>query len=614
MAQTEIQAKPIIRKLDSTTINRIAAGEVIERPASVVKELVENAIDAGATQIDVMIHAGGRNLIAVTDNGKGIAKDDLPLAVERHATSKLPENDLFNIQSLGFRGEGLASIASVSRLILSSKQKGETEAWSLFVEGGALHPVQPTSMQEGTSVEVRDCFFATPARLKFLKTERTEMQYISDILKRLAMAHPKVGFTLKNEQKQLLYYPPTLDRLKRLDAVLGKEFAANTLELNSEREGITLSGYAGLPTFSRGTSKEQYLFVNNRPVRDKVLLGATRAAYQDFLARDRHPVVVLFIDMPTEELDVNVHPTKAEVRFRNEGTIRGLIIAALKHALADAGHRASTTVSQSALGAFTPSVAPATSPIPVYSGRPSGGSSYSAPRPSYTQPGFAEATPAAYQPPPMVDMPSVKVEPESMQPVDDNQDYPMGLARCQLHENYIIAQTKDSIVIVDQHAVHERLVYERMKEAQAKAGVKTQGLLIPEIVELDAALRDPLLAQQESLAAMGLVFEAFGEQGVVVREIPAILGDINVQELVRDLADDTAEWGEALSLSEKLEHVCGTMACHGSVRSGRRLNVHEMNSLLRDMEQTPYSGQCNHGRPTYVELKLNDIEKLFGRR
>ncbi|WP_371398443.1 DNA mismatch repair endonuclease MutL [Fretibacter rubidus] len=619
-----------IRRLPSETVNRIAAGEVVERPASVIKELTENAIDAGATQIDIRYEDGGRTLITVTDDGKGMSRDELPIAIERHATSKLSPDgeghwDLLNIGTMGFRGEALPSIGSVARLSITSQTMDDGSAWTLSIEGGTVAPIRPAPRWglHGTRVEVRDLFYATPARLKFLKSERSETLAISDIVKRMAMANPNVGFTLgtsvRTSFKVARQSADVEGRLKRLADVLGHDFGDNALSIDTDREGVKLKGFAGLPTLSRGNAQHQYLFVNGRPVRDKLLTGAVRGAYQDFLARDRHPLVALYLDLPRDYVDVNVHPAKTEVRFRDPGLVRGLIVSALRHALAGAGHRASTTVSDYALGRIQAGqgvhqggVAPNGYPQ-SFQGR------YGGYQPS--------ARPPDSQLQPLVDGFSARVEeaPEGFvpygaergfapQPAPDLTGHPLGAARAQLHETYIVAQTTDGIVIVDQHAAHERLVYERMKDAMAGKGVERQALLIPDIVDLSEDDATRILARVDELSEMGLVIEPFGSGAVAVRETPALLGEVNVQGLLRDLADDLAEYDEALSLKERFEHVCGTMACHGSVRAGRRLNGVEMNALLRQMEATPHSGQCNHGRPTYVELKLADIERLFGRR
>jgi len=625
----------IIHLLSERTINRIAAGEVVERPASAVKELVEDSVDAGATRIDVVMRDGGKALIQVVDDGRGMDADELSLAVERHATSKLQDDDLVNIASLGFRGEALASIGAVARLTVTSKARGMDEAWAVRVEGGAKHAVEPAALTTGTRIEVRDLFYSTPARLKFMKTARTEYAQAGDVIKRLAMAHPDVAFTLSDGDRTTFRAPQVTSltgdvRLERLGAILGKEFRENALEIGADREGLKLTGFAGLPTYSRGNAQHQYLFVNGRPVKDKLLNGAVRGAYQDYLARDRHPILALFLDVPASFVDVNVHPAKAEVRFKDAGLVRGLIVSALRHALAAAGHRASTTVAGAALGAMRPHTGLMSS-LPM-------GRAYERP----TLPaGFNEVAEQMYSPSAgshgdfrenqlafdrSGDMaaPSARGIDEQASygggaPVADMpqaapQDFPLGTARGQVHATYIVSQTADGIVIVDQHAAHERLVYERMKKQIADTGVARQSLLLPEVVELEDGPAERLLKRASELEALGLVIEPFGEGAVVVREVPAMLGKLDVPGLVRDLADELTDLDEALSLKESLEEVCGTMACHGSVRAGRRLTVDEMNALLREMEATPHSGQCNHGRPTYVELKLSDIEKLFGRR
>ena len=615
----------MIRRLPAQTVNRIAAGEVIERPASVIKELVENALDAGATQIDIRYEDGGRTVITVTDDGKGMDKCNLSLAVERHATSKLADDsDLLNIGTMGFRGEALPSIGSVARLSLTSQTEADDSAWELRVDGGAKQEPRPAPRfgLHGTRVDVRDLFFATPARLKFLKSERSESMAISDVVKRLAMANPHVGFTLTNGARTSLRMTgtplPQDGRLVRLSKILGDDFGENAVAVDAEREGIILTGFAGLPTFSRGNSAHQYLFVNGRPVRDKLLHGAVRGAYQDFLARDRHPVVALYVDLPHEHVDVNVHPAKTEVRFRNPGLVRGLIVSALRHALADAGHRASTTVSDYALGRIQTGQQRAYAfqggyGQSRYGGTPQGYTPYR--NDPAMQPlidgmggmsGKVEEAPEGFAAPPNFGGEELNTVPTP--------SYPLGTARAQLHETYIVAQTQDGIVIVHQHAAHERLVYEEMKQTMAGQGVPRQTLLIPDVVEMGESDSARVLARKEELAEMGLIIEPFGQGAVCVRETPALLGEVDVQGLLRDLADDLSEYDEALSLKERFEHVCGTMACHGSVRAGRRLNGDEMNALLRQMEATPHSGQCNHGRPTYVELKLADIERLFGRR
>jgi len=611
-----------IRRLPPEAVNRIAAGEVIERPAAAVKELAENALDAGAKRIAVRIERGGLGLISIEDDGSGIPRDELPLAVERHATSKLTASaggdvDLLNIFTMGFRGEALPSIGAVARLSILSRARGAGEAWMLDVEGGVLHPVRPAAWaglsEHGTRVDVRDLFFATPARLKFMKSERAEMMAVSDVVKRLAMARPDVAFSLEHDGRVTFRYAAELDpenegRRMRLAAILGADFAPNCIALDQTRGDVRLSGFAGLPTFHRGTREHQHLFVNGRPVKDKLIVGAVRAAYQDLLARDRHPVAALFLDLPAGDVDVNVHPAKTEVRFRDGTLVRGLIVGALSHALAGAGHRASTTTAATIFSAARPQYTPqpmlrvwgtaeeavVRSEFAMPSGRVE------------TPPSFAEAIAPA-------DLETAIAAATAHDP-EDARYFPLGAARAQIHETYIVAQTEDGIVIVDQHAAHERLVYERMKQMLASGGVRRQALLIPEVVELDPSEAEALAARAEELGQLGLVIEPFGPGAILVRETPALLGHIDAAGLLRDLVDDIAELGEAHALKERLEEVCSSMACRGSVRAGRRLTGDEMNALLRQMEATPFSGQCNHGRPTYVELKLADIEKLFGRR
>ena len=624
-----------IRRLSPETVNRIAAGEVVERPASAIKELVENALDAGSRTIEIQADGGGLSRILIADDGKGIPKDELPLAVERHATSKLEPDDagdvdLLRIHTLGFRGEALPSIGSVARLSITTRSRDESEAWVIQVEGGATRPLAPAPFPgpHGARVEVRDLFYATPARLKFMKSERAEAMAISEEIKRQAMAHEAVAFTLSLDGKVALRlpaeHPGDEGRLKRLSALLGRDFEANALLIDQERDGVRLSGYAGLPTYSRGNAAHQYLFVNGRPVKDRLLQGALRGAYADFLARDRHPAAALFIDIDPLYVDVNVHPAKAEVRFRDPALVRGLIVGALRHALHAAGHRASTTVAADALSGFRPHTGVTQSgEWRVASGEGwSGWTGWSQPaaaaqvlpglheRSARVEPGWDGASygELATRHSPLA------TAPQPLAPPPSDIDLPLGAARGQLHANYIVAQTRDGLVIVDQHAAHERLVYERMKAQMAQGAVTRQALLTPEVVELDPAEAERVAARAEELAEMGLIVEAFGAGAVLVRETPALLGDTDVQGLIRDIADDLAEHGAALTLKERMAEVCGTMACHGSVRSGRILTAPEMNALLRQMEATPHSGQCNHGRPTYVELKLHDLEKLFGRR
>jgi DNA mismatch repair protein MutL len=610
-----------VRQLPETIVNRIAAGEVVERPASVVKELVENALDAGASRIDVLTDGGGRRLIRIADDGEGMTRADLALAVERHATSKLADDDLVAINTLGFRGEALPSIGAVARLAIATRHRSEPHAWSIDVDAGAKSELKPAALGDGTRVEVRDLFYATPARLKFLKLDRTEAEAVRDVVRRLAMSRPDVAFTLAGEERAPVTFAATLPgatgRLARLGDVLGADFRANAVEVAAERDGVRIEGFAALPTLTRANALGQYLFVNGRPVRDKLLLGAVRGAYADYLPRDRHPVAALFVTLPAREVDVNVHPAKGEVRFRNAGLVRALVVHALKAALARDGTRAATTGGSATIAAFRP--APPRSfdwrRSPTRPGDPR--RSYAFMRAS----GFAEAAQAAFD----VGAPAVDVETAfadeagaeaaaGFAAAADALDHPLGAACAQVHDTYIVAQTRDGLVIVDQHAAHERIVYEKLKAAIERTGIARQILLIPDIVELDEADVERLLAQAEELARYGVVLESFGPGAVALRETPALLGEIDGAGLVRDLAEHISEWDETLPLERRLMHVAATMACYGSVRAGRRLKAPEMNALLREMEVTPNSGQCNHGRPTYVELKLTDIERLFGRR
>ncbi len=600
--------QPQIRQLDEAAINRIAAGEVVERPASAVKELVENALDAGATRIEVSFADGGKTLIRVSDDGCGMAPDQLPLALARHATSKIDGSDLLNIHSFGFRGEALPSLGAVGRLTIASR--AGDEAAEITVAGGQMGAVKPAALNAGTVVTLRDLFYATPARLKFMRTDRAEAQAIADTVKRLAMAEPFVGFTLRDVsgggEGRIVFRADAesgdlFDALHgRLARVLGAEFAENALRIEATRDGLRMTGYAALPTYSRGSAVAQYLFVNGRPVRDKMLYGALRAAYQDVLSRDRHPAAALFLDCDPTLVDVNVHPAKSEVRFRDPGLARGLIVSGLRHALAEAGHRASTTVAGATLGAFR--------------AEPVGARVYQMDRPS------AQARTLAYsaQAPGFADMGAewsarVEAPPEAQQEEPPATALPLGAARAQVHENYIIAQTETGMVIVDQHAAHERLVYERLKRQMAERGIVSQALLIPEIVDLSEADCACLMEHAEDLARLGLAVEPFGPGSLAVRETPAILGQVNAGALLRDILDELQDQGASDTLKSRIDAILSRVACHGSVRSGRRMSADEMNALLREMERTPMSGQCNHGRPTYVELKLTDIERLFGR-
>ena len=638
-ARVALESRPVIRQLDDTSANRIAAGEVVERPASAVKELVENALDAGAGRIEIAYADGGKTLIRITDDGCGMTAEDLPLALSRHATSKIDGSDLLNIHTFGFRGEALPSLGAVGRLSITSRVEGE-EAHEILVSGGNISPVRPAALNRGTVVELRDLFYATPARLKFLRTDRAEATAIADVIKRLAMAEPYVSFSLRDlsgdKPREIFRADAEQGELfgalaGRLSRILGREFADNAIPIDAEREGIRLTGFAALPTYSRGAAVEQFFFVNGRPVRDKLLIGALRAAYMDFLSRDRHPAAVLFLTCDPERVDVNVHPAKAEVRFRESGIARGLVVSGLRHALAQAGHRASSTVADATLGAMRPEVpagriyqmdrpsmgairsayqfqsplAERSHPVMEFNEAPQGylgqgnsGQSSSGAADQYAPQNYAIA-------------PSARADDTAALQAGDN--HPLGAARAQVHENYIIAQTQNGLVIVDQHAAHERLVYERLKRQMAENGVAAQALLIPEIVELSAQDAATLLEFSEDLARFGLTIEPFGGGAVAVRETPAILGEINASAMLRDILDELADLGDSQRLQARVEAVLSRMACHGSIRSGRQMRPEEMNALLREMEATPHSGQCNHGRPTYVELKLSDIERLFGR-
>ena len=610
-----------IRVLPSTLVNQIAAGEVIERPSSVVKELVENAIDAGASSIEVTLVDGGKSLIVVADNGKGMGPDELPLAVERHATSKLPDDDLFNIKFLGFRGEALPSIASVARMSIVSRTKDAENAWKIEVNGGQKSEVMPAAHPKGTRIEVRDLFYATPARLKFLKASPSETAQCADMLNRIAMANPHISFYLTADNKKKISLNACQGelfdaRLTRLAEVMGREFGENSLLINAERENVRISGFVSLPTLNKANSLSQYLFVNDRPVRDKLLLGAIKGAYQDVLASNRYPMCALFFDVDPAFVDVNVHPAKAEVRFYDNALVRGLLVSSIRNALSQGAERAANTLDvetfvQDCIPSFGQTVLPDTAVLQEHSQQPVRSFYQSIMPIPHTAPRRQVELPAlerAY---------SVKVEePLTLDNVADDESIGhLGLAKAQFHDTYIIAQSEDSIIIVDQHAAHERIVMEKLKRSLTEGRqAATQILLIPEVVDLSLSDKVRLLEAADSLKTLGLVLEEFGATAVIVREIPALLGDkANVQELIHNLAEEMAEWGKEYSLTEKLHLICATIACHGSVRAGRRLNVEEMNHLLREMEHTERSGQCNHGRPTYVELKLAQISKLFER-
>jgi DNA mismatch repair protein MutL len=597
-----------IRRLDPLLVDRIAAGEVVERPAAAIKELVENALDAGAGRIDVAIEAGGRALIRVSDDGFGMDAEDLALCVERHATSKIPDGDLTAIATLGFRGEALPSIASVSRLEIRTRARGAAHAHEMRVEEGARGALRPSAHPQGTRVEARDLFAATPARLKFLKSDRAEAQACADVVRRLALANPQTRFSFASDIGASFDWPACgrdeAGERERLRQALGEDFVANALHLDAEREGVRLTGYIGLPTLNKPNALGQYFFVNGRAARDKLLAGALRAAYLDYLPRDRHPVAVLFVGCDPSEVDVNVHPAKAEVRFRDGGLVRGLIVGAVRHALQGALHRATTTGGAETLAALR---APAWRGVETPS-RPWDWRASPAAPPSTS--GFAEPAQAAF-----ADFaPAANASAAAAPPSSADLAAPLGAARAQVHDAYIIAQTQDGVVIVDQHAAHERIVYEKLKRERERSGVVRQILLSPIVIDLEPRAAAALVERAGELEALGLVVEGFGPGAVLLREAPALLDGADLTALVSDLAEDLAAEDGALTLERRLDHRLATIACHHSVRSGRKLKPEEMNALLREMEATPGAGQCNHGRPTYVELKLSDIERLFGRR
>jgi DNA mismatch repair protein MutL len=573
----------LIRRLPEGIVNRIAAGEVVERPASVVKELVENALDAGASTIDIVFRDGGKTLIRVSDDGIGMSAADLDLAVERHATSKLPGEDLIDIRTLGFRGEALPSIGSVSRMTIVSREKGG-EARAITVEGGVKSPARPAARQAGTEITVNDLFYAVPARLKFLKSARAETAEAIDVVKRLALAHPHVSFSFTSEDRCLLDLPRGETREVRITRLMGREFMDSAVKPATTKEGVAIEGFASRPTVHSSQTGHQYVFVNGRPVRDKLLAGAIKGAYADVMVRGRYPALVLFVTCPAGFVDVNVHPAKAEVRFRDGGLVRSLVIRAIRDALAMPMPRANFTATS-----FVPSA-------------PQREASFAAQAPI----GFAEPQSAF-----VMDMPAVA---RPMPQHDPQADYPLGAARAQLHDTYIVAQTAKGVVIIDQHAAHERLVYERLKRQRAARGIETQPLLVPEVVDLDAAMAERLTEAAELLAQSGLVLEAFGETAILVREIPAALVGGPIAALVKDIAADLAELDDTAGIEEKVNRLLSTMACHHSVRAGRKLAPEEMNALLREMEATPNSSTCNHGRPTFIEMSLADLERMFGRR
>ena len=593
-----------IRRLPESLVNRIAAGEVVERPAAAVKELVENALDANASKIEITLREGGQALITVADNGHGMSREELPLALERHATSKLPDEDLWNIHSFGFRGEALPSIAAVSRLSLASRARNAGDAWQIDVEGGRLGAPKPAALAEGTRVEVRDLFFATPARLKFLKTARTENDYAREVVERLALANPRVEFTVREDDKKPLHYAAHLDIGRRVADVMGADFMENAAAIdiqrtNKEEGTLRVTGFAALPTFHAATSRGQYLFVNGRPVRDKVLLSALRAAYGDLLPTGRHPLAVLFIEVPAQDVDVNVHPAKTEVRFRDAAAVRGLMITGIRQALQKSAQFTTSTLAPQALQMLQPQ-------------NEGGFVDYASAQAQSFYPQAVNAPAISYSPMFGTSPPQARNAEGAMVMAMPSAGR-LGAAVAQIHGTFIVAQTENGVIIVDQHAAHERIVYEKMKKALSE-GVKRQILLVPEVVEMDAPSAQRVLSRAGQLAELGLVIEPFGAGAVVVREIPALLGRTDVKALLRDMAEEIAELDDSSALKDRLEDICSTMACHGSVRAGRMLTIDEMNALLRQMEATPNSGQCNHGRPTYVELKKVDLEKLFDRR
>ena len=604
-----------VQRLDNGMINRIAAGEVIERPASVVKELVENAIDAGAHNIEVVTAGGGKNLIRVSDDGAGMSKVDLRLAVERHCTSKLTD-DLLNIRTLGFRGEALPSIGAVSRLSIATRQRDADNGFVINVADGHIEDPAPSAWAKGTRVEVSDLFFSVPARLKFLKSDRAETNAITDVVRRMAIANPNVGVTLAGQDRSETHYPRAQEeneqtaQAERLRQVLGQEFIDNSIAISEEREGVKLSGFISIPTFDRANSLHQFLCVNGRPVRDPLLLSALRGGYSDTLTRGRFPVVALFITLDPNHVDVNVHPAKTDVRFRDPGLIRGLLVGAIKRALCESGLRADSSGTQATLDAFRRQNNPSPDfAHPSYQ-RPANAHWDAQNSPSRPINGFSDAPQSAFD---ATDTPSARAE-TIIEEDEALTHHPLGAARAQLHENYIVAQSDDGLVLIDQHAAHERLVYERMKNNLDQNGIARQILLIPDIVDLPEADVNNIIARTDELAKVGLIVDAFGPGAIAVRETPALLGEVDAGALIRDLADELAEWDKTTLIRDKLNAIASRMACHGSVRSGRRLNAEEMNCLLREMEKTPNSGQCNHGRPTFITLSLSEIEKLFDRR
>ena len=605
-----------IKILSNSTINKISAGEVIERPSSAVKELVENSIDAGATKIEIILECAGKNLITIKDNGIGMSKEELELAIQRHATSKLDEDDLLNINSFGFRGEALPSIGAISKFKITSKQRGSDVAHSLSIIGGKLEPTTSATGNEGTIIEVRDLFFATPARLKFLRTDRTELNTSINIVKKIAIAHPAIAFTLTHDGKELIKVRRQTGTLEesiknRIAEIISNEFIENAAVVSFARDDIEIYGHTSLPTYNRASAEDQFLFINNRPVKDKILNIALRVAYQDYLARDRHPVSALFLKVKPHFVDVNVHPAKTEVRFHDPNLIRGMVISAIKDALNNSSHRVSTTPSVAAVNYMQSGRQTSN-----FKERSNSQTRFQMPTARFNAPPTPRVDYALSQTDLLVESkPQSIVEEEVMAKQEVLSNFPLGAAKAQLHGTYIISQTDDSIIITDQHAAHERIGYEKIKEQIEKNGLIKQRLLIPEIVELPDEMRaDALNDNKETLAQLGLTIEKFGDKSIIVSEMPSLVGDVNPLQLILDLADHFSELGENIALTELIEHVTETYACHYAIRAGRKLKAEEMNELLRQMENTPFSGQCNHGRQTYVELKLKDIEKLFGRK
>ena len=599
-----------IRQLTDDAINRIAAGEVVERPASAVKELIENSLDAGASRIDVTYADGGKTLLRVVDNGNGIKSKYLSLAVSRHATSKIDGMDLLNIHTFGFRGEALPSLGAVGRLKITSRSSDADCAFEITVTGGKIGEVKPAAFASGTVVDLNDLFYATPARLKFLRSDKAESRAIADVVKRLAIAEPKVTFTLKDISKggqgRLIFkYDPDLGdhwraMKSRLAQVLGTNFTDNSIMINTEREEIKLFGYAALPTYSRGAAVQQFFFVNGRPIKDKLLIGALRAAYSDLLSSNRYPAVALFIECDPKRVDMNVHPAKAEVRFREPGVVRGLVVSGLKHILAESGHRSSSTIGHQMLGAFNGNIA----------SNPDSKIAYQSVNNFNNQSKFQNLEQVKDNAAVIEQINSSIAEEEKI----DDEVFPLGMARAHLFENYILAQRANSLVLVDSHAAHERIIYEKLKELMLKDRIKTQTLLIPEIINLSESDVVRLLEFSDELKSFGLVLEAFGPGAIVVRETPALLGVVNAENLIKDILDELNDSDRSEILKIKIDAILSRISCHGSIRSGRRLKIDEMNALLREMEMTPHSGQCNHGRPTYVELSLSDVERMFGRK